>query len=578
MSYVARAMEDAHLERQWRAEIDRLRNEIEKRFRQVEFAMVPTPQISSSPNYLVNSGVSWSHLAYTTAGVYYGTSGDDNRRAYNWGIKASTDFTGTPYDPLVASGHSTYSGLDAQKPIWEQALGHIQMGWEADDTPGYVTYDVIAPLPRDILAAGQRYYVSFETRLDMNDDDLLDAQVFCGFYDALNEQWITGSDFVPQAVIYGQGGSRTLEYRVVATSDQSNQLSSTDVEVDGVVVSAVVNAPDVMSADNHVRIYFKGIAGFARYEIYRFDGLNYRKVGDIRNSIDLQFFDAVEDAGSVEAGFPTIAGGAPRAYVTTNNLVAELDKYTAHTLVLSIPSTFDKSTTSSSGSPNGNQFFRMGLTGPISRNRALRIRRVMVSEGYGPWTAAPQDFLAASGPSIIGDIIDLGPDVIVTPTPNNGANCVTLDTRVIALHDGKPIEMAIGEIGVGDEIVSGLQVLPVLDVIEGTVQSVFEIVTQTGKTVMASESHRFITYHGDTVGKPVKNLHEGDSVLVTSEHGPIVDRIHSIREIVGETPVKSLKLPAPHTYVTNGIISHNDKSVPNPWSGGGGSDPFIPLP
>lgn len=546
-------MEAAHLERQYRSEIEELRRSVEARLNILERPPRATVVLGASPNYLPNSHPEWSVYAYTGTG----TTPDDEERAYNWffqetgeTILSNSGTVTADQGPLVASGHPNFATVDGDAPIWDKVNGTFRLGWE---TSGY---DVACPLPTDFVFPGQRYFICFETLAEDDALDLQDAEFYCGFWDTTTgqEKWIEGAEFEPDIAVYGVPGTRTLSYKVRATTDGNNQILSKEV--------TVATAPATLTPENHVRLFFRGVAGFLQFEVFRKDGTTYRKVADIRNSIDLQFFDMQESGGSLEDGYPTLTLEVPRAYAQTNGLAANNISYTVHTMVVEIPTTYDKSNTDSN-----KQWFRFGLTGAVSNARGLVLRRIMVSEGYGPWTRSINDMQAINSPSTSATVSP-GTGILTGEFPSNGPYCVSLDTLVDVIDriDEQEIvtKIAIKNITQGMHVACGAQALPVLEVRDGTVQETYCIVTVSGLELQCSASHRLIQSRFDKHGRAAKSLKPGDHILISKDGAVTAEAIAAVSVVAGATPVRTLVLPKPHIYVTNGFISHNDKRPEGP--------------
>jgi len=562
MTFVSRPMEDAHMERQWRGELGAVRESIEQRLNALETPERPVNVNVSSPNYLINSHPEWSHKAYTQSGVDSTTAGKDNNQAHNWyyqqnNVTALTDsdtVTSTT-GPLCASTHTDFATVPAEGPIWDKVNARMQLGFTT--TTFANGFDIAAPLSTNFVFPGQRYYVYFETLLNSSTVDLEDAEFYCGFWDntaspTLQQKWIEGSDFNPTVTVFGVQGTRTLSYKILATTDGGQQILSLE--------KTVTTAPTVLSADNHVRIFFDGAPGFIRFEVYRKEGSTYRKVADIRNSIDLQFFDIQEAAGSIETGYPVLTGNRPQAKATTNGLTANAETYTVHTMLIEVPTTYDRSKTT-----NGNQWFRLGLTKAISDARGLVIRRLMVSEGYGPWTRAAADLKAVSSPSSTATSSP-GSGTVTGNDPGNGPYCVTMDTLVDVMYqrgeEDVHTKLPIAELDKGMHIVCGAQAVPILHIKDGLVQEIYEITTQSGLNLKCSSSHRLIRSYFDKFGTAARFLKVGDKVLTALNNAMTLDIVTSIQVHYGSTPVRTITIPKPNLYITNGIVSHNTKLPP----------------
>lgn len=561
MQFLTRDMDDAHLERQWRSEIAELRLDIEQRLTALETPPSATANLAASPNYLLNSHPEWSKAAWENASILATTVTDDNRTAYNWLYQtvANSGQNLTSSSPLIANGHSSFSST-GETPVWDQINGQIAIGHTSTN------YDIATPLSRDFVFPGQRYYVYFETILTDIDADLSDVELYCGFWDntASELKWIEGSDFTPVATIFGAGGTRTLTYKVLASTDGGDQILSTDIVVN--------NAPNTLSDVNHVRITFNGAPGFISFKVYRFDGLKYRLVGDVNNSIDLQFFDLQEEIGSLETGFPSITTQRPRALKTTAGLTANADSYTAHTLIIQVPTTYDRGLTG-----NNKQYFRWGITGALNKKRGLGIRRIMVSEGFGPWVRAQGDLtIPLSSPSTTS-AFSPGPGVVIGDSPVDGPYCVTLDTLVDVIQSINGFDVIlrkpIKDITPGMKLVCGSDVLPVKSIKDGVVQQTYTIITENDLSVTCSASHRLLRSRFDKSGTAVNVLKVGDYILTSNDGRFEQAMITDIVINVGETQVRTVSLPAPHLFITNGIVSHNTKAPIDPNA----ISDFIPI-
>lgn len=545
-NYLTDQMLENLLDQRIRSQIDGMFVSIDSRLQILEAPAGSLITYSASPNMLPNSHPEWSTLAYGTPGTTPATAGDTNYEAYNWLYQtaATTDLS-TSASPLLASGHSGYAGLNADAPYWDRTNGHFRLGSETTQ------YDICCPLPTDFVYPGQKFYIYLEASLAAADTDINDAQFYCGFWDdtAGQEKWIEGSAFTPTLGVFGEEGSRTLEYKVLAETDTGQQMLST------AITTAI--APATLSTANHVRLFFSGAPGFIRYVIYRKDGSNYYRVGEIRNSIDLQFFDMVESGDTVVpvSGYPSVTTGAPRAYAVTSGFSpGDTGSFVIHTMTIQVPLNYDRSNTG-----NLQQYFRFGLTGLVASGDAKEviIRRMMVSEGYGMWSRSLLDLSAASGPSASATSAPAPPGGGGTPTfpPDGGGGgpfCLTLDTPVLTPDGYVPIS----DIAPGDWIMCGVA-YQVLGVSEGDVQCIYEIECDNGSVVRCSGSHRWIRGIKDMVGRSTVLLNVGDALLGEDFKPTTIIRKECI---IGQVRVKSIKLKQPHLFIAAGLVSHNRKS------------------
>lgn len=557
MVYLPRDMDETHLERQFRNELDLLRIQTNERLQALERPTLATSNNIASPNYLVNSHPEWSKDAWENIDILASTDTDANKECYNWYRQLQTATTldkASPY-PLKRSftpQHTDWAaneGANDEIPIWDGENGRFLIGNTT------TLWDITCPLTTDFIFPGQRYYVYFETIALETGLNLNGAQMYCGFWDNTDgiKNWIEGSPFSPETVIYGPTGTRPLTYKILASTDGGDQLLSQDV--------VVTNAPTTMTSDNHVRLYFTGAPGFIRFEVYRYDGATYRKVADIKNSIDLQFFDMQENGGTIEPGFPTAINSAPRALKTTISLGAVTDTYTSHTMVIQIPTTYNRSATG-----NLKQWFRFGLNKTINKARGLAIRRFMVSEGFGPWTRAAADLTQPkSSPTTTASSSPVS-GTTSSGEATGGVDCVTLDTLIQVANKSNGVDQSFlipaKDVTTDHYMVCGGQALPVQHVKEGHVQEIYSIKTVSGFTLNCSATHRVIQSAFDRHGKAVQFLNVGELVLVSKNDQMGQEAIISIEKTAGDTKVRSFSLPAPHRFITGNIVSHNAKRPP----------------
>jgi hypothetical protein len=482
--------------------------------------------------------------ATLTAGTMF--FGDDLAATAAFALKRS----GTP---LAIAQHSLWAANEAVNsdiPTWDGVQGNFLLGSQATN------YAVSCPLPTDFVYPGQTYYVSFEASLAASDTDIGSSQQFyCGFWDNSSGQkkWLEGTGFTPTASVYGVAGTRTISYKILARTDSNTEILSTEV--------VVTTAPATMSESNHVRLSFTGAPGFIYYGIYRKDGTAYRKVGEIRNSIDLQFFDMQESSGSPESGFPTITTATPKAYAITSEFAPgdlSSTQFTLHTMTIVVPSTYNRGLTT-----NAQQWFRFGLADLISagNEREIVIRRIMVSEGYGTWTRSPRDMQAASSPT--SSAASAPPSGDPTGDPGGGGTggpaCVILDTLIETVEpDGTVKRIPIGDVTTDTYTICGASALKVRKIIDGEVQNVIDFVTDNGLRLTCTESHRLVTSVFDKTGRSARLIQQGDQVLTLDGEFKLA-RIVSKVIVPGQKRVRAIKLDKPHLFITNGFVSHNLK-------------------
>lgn len=507
-------------------------------------------QYQASPNILRNSSMEWSTMAWDNAGITPATAGDTNHECKWWSYHLATETDLTAGSPLIASAHSGFGALDADAPVWGREDGSLLIGGSGD------LFDVSAPLPTDAIFPGLKLYIYFEASLTNADADINDTEVYCGFWDNTTGQqkWIEGGAFTPGISVYGVPGSRTLEYKVHARTDSGNEILSAAV--------TVTTAPSTLTTDNHVRLSFTGAPGFIQYTIYRKDGSNYYRVGDIRNSIDLQFYDVVESGPTVVpvSGYPSVSSSKPQAYARTLGFSpGSPGNWRAHTMAVQVPTTYDRSLTG-----NLQQYFRLGLTGLVASGseRKVAIRRIAVSEGYGGWSRSSFDLAALSGPSTTTASGGVGGNPGGDPPGggDGGPVCLVLDT-LIDVPEG---QTELENIEQGSKTVCGGQTSRVKRTQDGVVQFVWRIGTANGAVNECSDEHRWPTTKRNRAARFLKI---GDELLDRDDNPTkIVSKekrypTEEERLQFGGIPVRRIWLPKPHLFVANGIKTLNLKPV-----------------
>jgi hypothetical protein len=511
-------------------------------------------QFQASPNLIPNSHPEWSKMAWTTAAITPGTAGDTNYEAYNWYYHLSTATEMVLTGPLLGSGHSGFAGLNADAPAWDRVNGNFNIGASTTNR------DIAAPLPTDFVFPGQKFYIYFEAALLQTDTDIDDVEFYCGFWDntAGQRKWIEGGDFTPTLTVYGVPGARTLEYKILAETDAGTQILS-------VAISTAI-APATLTENNHVRLSFTGAPGFIRYTVYRKDGANFYRVGEIRNSTDLQFFDIQETGSSVVpvSGYPSVTANRPQAYAVTTNLTpAPLGSFRAHTMAIQVPLTYNRSLTG-----NLMQWFRFGLTSLVASGseREVVIRRISVSDGYGGWARSSLDLQALSGPTSTAASAPGGGGGVGGGPPEGGGGgpvCLVLDTH-IETPDGTVL---LNDLEKGDWTLCGAMASQIKQIQIGTVQFVWEIETDCGRIVKCSDDHKWPTSFKDRRGRAARFLKVGDT-LINKEFKETIIRSkvqifpteQEMRDH-GGILVKRIWLPHPHLFIANELVTLNLKPI-----------------
>lgn len=522
-------------------------------------------------NFINNGHPEWSKKAYTTLGIFPNSASDENLEAYNIFRQLATDTllaqtsanalkapkTGEPADHTLWAANEA---ADADIPRWDKVNGTIEVGGITN------RWDLIIPIPNDIVFPGQTFYVQFEAMLRTS-TALPTMQAYCGIYDntAGQRKFIEGGTFAitddqgnNPGVTYGIPGATSVDYKVIAYTDSGEQAESN--------VLNFPNAPATFNGNNHPRVKFSGVPGFIKFEIYRKIGSTYVLQYTVGNSIEGVYYDVGNPPQAVVDAFPTISGTKPRAYAITSTFVpGSLTGlgWVRHALTIQVPTTYSRGVTGT-----GMQYFRMGLNANTTDARQVLIRKLGLSMGSGKWARSAEDIRTGVHSSVSTSAAgagggDGGP---TDPPPGGGGGgCVLLDSR-LAMNYGT-VELQKAE--AGDFTDSGGAVCGKIRYIKQFhAGRLFRVVTESGLSVGCTFDHPFIVSKTDFNGTPCealkKALDAGEEVftLTRPDKEIIGDRIASITEEFGDYFVGIPILDGPHICILNGFLSHNRKPDP----------------
>ncbi|MEY3249686.1 MAG: hypothetical protein RL742_1729, partial [Bacteroidota bacterium] len=149
--------------------------------------------------------------------------------------------------------------------------------------------------------------------------------------------------------------------------------------------------------------------------------------------------------------------------------------------------------------------------------------------------------------------------------------CVTGDT-LVTLADGRtvPVRDLVGSQPVVQayDTARSLFCTATADLVwETGIKPIFEVSLADGRSVQATANHRLLGAQG---WKTVENLRAGDLLALApdpagsrpegAENAPVWEAIQDIRPL-GEAPVYDLSVPGPHSWIANGIVSHNSGAI-----------------
>ena len=147
-------------------------------------------------------------------------------------------------------------------------------------------------------------------------------------------------------------------------------------------------------------------------------------------------------------------------------------------------------------------------------------------------------------------------------TPGGGG-CVLWETEITTANGSsvRARDVVVGQSLLGVNCMNGETVAGrVKHVMEKETSGVYSIFAENGAVVNCSPSHHLIEGFGDTTGKLAKQFKEGDRLLVFDRaSGKIVEaKTTAINYVEIFQPVITFEMDtAEHTFVSGGIISHN---------------------
>jgi hypothetical protein len=526
-------------------------------------------------NLIDSSLPEWSKLAYTTLGVFPNTAGDTNLEAYNFFRQLSSDTllaqssanalkaakTGEPADHTLWAANEA---VDADIPRWDKVNGAVEFGGITN------AYDLIIPIPNDVVFPGQIFYVQFEAMLRTS-TALPTLQAFAGIYDntAGQRKFIEGGSFTitdengnDPGVTYGIPGATSVDYKIIAYTDSGEQAESN--------VLNFPNAPAVFDGNNHPRVKFSGVPGFIKWEIYRLKGGVYTLQQVIGNSLDGVFIDVGNPPVAVVDAFPTVTYTKPRAYAVTSTFApGSLTglAWARHALTIQIPTTYNRGVTGA-----GMQYFRLGLTGLTTDARQVLLRKFGLSMGSGKWARSANDVRpgAHSGPSVSAAGSGGGSGGGIDPPPPPGGGGTGSGCALI----GTPLSLLSGEVAVeqaqrGDLTDNGGPVCGnILFVKQQHTGQIFWVETASGLRRGFTHTHPFISHRADYNGTPLSMLKArfdaGETVTTLTRpfRTVIEDRIVNITEEFGDFFVAIPEVEGSPVIILGGFLSHNNLAKP----------------
>lgn len=443
-----------------------------------------TPTFAGGRNYCPDSDLSYSLDAVTVFGTLPASPGDGNYEAWRWYRQIQgDDVTVAPGESLKALGESTYpanEGANPYIPDWDRDNGWIRIG-SAVGSPKQ--YDVAVQLPAKIISPGKVWYV--RPRFVCLEPDTLpaDVQFYAGIWvdNGGTQGWATGGSFDLDFRIVGVPGTTSVNYRVLARTDGKEEVLSN--------ILNVPNAPDTLSVDNYIQLFYNAGPGFIEFAIYKEVAGIFSLLFTVRNTTDFQYND-IGAPGVPKPDWPAVSANAPRAYDQTRAIVIPPfgAMWTPSKVTLRIPSTYDATATDVDG-----QFLRMGLTAPTAVDRHVGIDLIWFSTSLNEWSPDELPPFADKSlpiPTVAQASSNQGGGGGVDPP---GGPCVTTRMPVQVSVNGKMAFVPYSSTRIGQRVKGDQPTLySIAKKRPGTSAGYYVITTQNGICYECNAGHRLV--------------------------------------------------------------------------------------
>lgn len=542
------------------SQISELREDMERLELGTTDVIPASPSEGSIDNLIDDGDYSYSHAAYTTAGVTPGAAGDDNNRAFNWYRieRATALMVEDNAHALKGPAHSLFGAETADTPRWDKANGWAELG-----ETGAIAWDICCPLPHNFIISGWRYNLQMICRLRTSTALPAPIQFAWAFHDNTNTapapRVIQGAPLTLSGGVFGPPGATTRNYKLIIDTDQGGQVESN--------VLTINNAPAALSAANGVNLSWPVIPGFTRVTIYASVAGATFIAGFVGNGAGA-FTDTGQNFGAVGGGFPSVADTVAKAYAVARRNFEPSTEWLMATFTIFVPQTYNASLTT------GRQWLRGSVLGLMGDPHQLQIDRIGVSTGTGIWSPSTHDKNVQSLPSTSITSSQQQPPFSGGPPPGDGEGriaCSTFDTLIdVCDEDGsnaRKIELgAIDE----DAVAAGTYLLNrhgyptrVRRSRIGWSNLILSIQTANGAGRRCSPSDLWLVAGGPASGTPAQRLTEGTEVLTRKNGSVQSSEIVRYSPTVRGEEVRILETEGTHdderVYWAGDAAAHNAK-------------------
>lgn len=509
-------------------------------------------------NYARNSDFNYADGGNGANGGYRNTfyNGPPNSKDVCAHWYARNAATATAFTENGAASDANALLNDATKvSYWNLTGGYIQLG----NNNG-----LACPLPKNLATPGINVYIRLQAALASGGSLTSTHKLKASIWDNTAGQLKTveSAPFNLTAAKVGAHTGGTTTRRYILRVDTASTFFYSQVSVAG-TSGEVLNTVPTASIDNnnYVSVSWSAFQEAQTYTLYRYDSDTtlWHTIAIITNGA-LTFFDKGGNQGATITA-PSQVNLKAEAYVS--NFGGSLsNNFRDVLLTIRVPTLYNY------GNTTDKQWLRLDIV-DFNNNyvtisdRVLLIDKVGVSYTSGRWTPAHYDQDVTAGPSSGSPPASSGGGGTAPPSDGRGfIDCFLGDTNITCISpSGAQFQKPAYEVTVGDRLLTvapdGSAGASEVEFIHwGTTSLLYTLYTANGKIVRCSPSHPLLTGFADVTGKAARFFRNGDTVLTYAERAEesVIAHIETIEQT---RRVLTFQLREQHTFITNGIVSHN---------------------
>ena len=510
-------------------------------------------------NYINNGDFTFNQSQYVSGTVYAGAADD----AAHWYWRANNSGSAyTEHTTGVQSGDSLTNALFADDAWWDKAKGVVVMGTRAA---------IAQPLPKNVAFPASTLFCRFQVKLTDN------TKTFPSNFRLRAAIWDnTGGQ---QKIVEGAVFDLTVNANVPAPGaftrkyilrvDTNMDFFYSDVLTPSQVTNQVT--VDVTDLVNYVTVSWNVFPEAISYKLYRHDSQSneWRQIAEILNGAT-SFRDTGGRVG-LPLFTPPVANILPRAQALFVNFGQYVGlEFKDAIFNIFVPSNYNYAATT------GKQWLRIDvvdetLTPQAIGDDTLTIDKIALGYTNGRFCYSASDLAAnatvqATTPPpnpVPGGNDGDGGDT--PPNPGGGGapiRCVKTDTKILMkVGDGWFWQRA-NKVEVGDYVMNSYGgESRVANVTLGVTSQFIVITTENKKQLWCSPSHPILRSALTEASNTAAELNVGDDVATYHEGVICLSKIAAIEIINARDEVLTFGLEGGHTFIANGIISHNLKPL-----------------